>query len=99
MSKLRYHHKPGILQEDYECYVTGVTKYLHKHHIFGGPNREISEREGFYIYLTPHFHNMSDQGIHFNKEFDLKVKRECQAKFEETHSREDFIKLIGRSYL
>jgi DNA-directed RNA polymerase len=44
-------------------------------------------------------HNMSDQGIHFNHELDLYWKRKCQAKFEETHSREEFIRLVGRNYL
>lgn len=99
MSELRHQKTGSILQDEKKCYVCGVTKYLHKHHIFGGPNRDISEREGFYIWLTPHWHNAGDQGIHFNKEFDLKVKRECQAKYEETHSREEFMALIGRNYL
>lgn len=99
MSELRHQKTGSILQDKKECYVTGVTRYLHKHHIFGGANRDISEREGFYIWLTPHWHNMGDQGIHFNKEFDLKVKRECQAKYEEMHSREEFMALIGRNYL
>lgn len=88
----------SILQDKKECYVTGRTDGLHKHHIFGGPNRKISEREGFVIWLRPEWHT-GDNGIHHNKEFALKVRRECQAKYEETHSREDFIKLIGRSYL
>lgn len=42
---------------------------------------------------------MSNNGIHFNKEFDVYVKKECQRKYEETHTREEFIKLIGRNYL
>ena len=42
---------------------------------------------------------MSNNGIHFDKEFDLRVKRLCQKKFEETHTREEFIALIGRNYL
>lgn len=87
------------MQSEKKCYVTGRTDLLHKHHIFGGPNRSISEKEGFYIWLIPEFHNMSNKGIHSDKEFDLKLKRECQAKFEETHTREEFMKLIGRNYL
>ena len=42
---------------------------------------------------------MSDNGIHFNKELDLKIKKLCQKKYEETHSREEFIKLIGKNYI
>lgn len=42
---------------------------------------------------------MSDKGIHFDKEFDLKVKRECQREYEKTHTRQEFMSLIGRNYL
>ncbi len=87
------------MQENKECYVTGRTEGLHKHHIFGGPNRQISEKNGFYIWLIPAFHNLSDKGIHFDKSFDLSVKRACQREYEKTHSREEFMKLIGRNYL
>ena len=89
----------SIIQSNKECYVTGRTDNLHKHHIFYGPNRKISEKHGFYIWLIPELHNMSDKGIHFDKEFDLKIKRICQSKYEETHTREEFMQLIGRNYL
>ena len=42
---------------------------------------------------------MSNQGIHFDRKFDLKVKKIAQAKFEETHTREEFINIFGKSYL
>lgn len=89
----------SILQNEKKCYVTEQTDALHKHHIYGAANRKISEENGFWVWLIPEYHNMSDRGVHFNKEFDLLLKQECQAKFEETHSREEFMKLIGRSYL
>ena len=89
----------SIIQTEKECYVTGRTEGLHKHHISGGPNRQISEKNGFYIWLIPTFHNLSDKGIHFDKAFDLNVKRACQREYEKTHSREEFMKLIGRNYL
>lgn len=89
----------SILQSEKKCYITGKTYGLHKHHIYGGPNRRISEKHGFYVWLIPELHNMSNNGVHFNKEFDLSLKRECQKKYEETHSRKDFMALIGRNYL
>ena len=36
---------------------------------------------------------------HQDRQTDLLLKRECQRKFEETHSREEFMKIIGRNYL
>ena len=88
------------MQTEKRCYLTGAKGILlHKHHIYGGPNRRISEANGFWIYLIPRLHNMSNDGVHFNAELDMKIKQECQLKYEETHTREEFMELIGRSYL
>lgn len=90
----------SILQDEKKCYATGSTFNLHRHHVYGGTaNRKISEREGFWVWLRADFHNMSDYGVHFNPEFDLQLKQECQRTYEHDHSRGDFIKLIGRNYL
>ena len=43
----------SILQTEKECYITGQTNNLHKHHIFfGNPLRQISEDNGFWVYLA-----------------------------------------------
>lgn len=91
----------SILQGDTrECYITGATDGLHRHHIyFGNPNRKISEANGLWVWLRLDWHNGAEYGVHFNRDLDLKLKRECQEKYEETHSREEFRKLIGKSYL
>lgn len=90
----------SILQGTKECYVSGATEGLHKHHIFAGnPRRRISEENGFWVWLRWDWHNGAGYGVHFNRVFDLKLKQECQEEFEKTHSREEFIRLIGKSYL
>lgn len=90
----------SILQSKKECYKTGATEGLHKHHIFcGNPLRKISEMNGFWVWLRYDWHNIAEYGVHFNRDFDLTLKRECQAKYEETHTREEFRSIIGRSYL
>ncbi len=91
----------SILQGDTrECSLTGATDGLHRHHIyFGNPNRKISEANGLWVWLRWDWHNGAEYGVHFNRDLDLRLKRECQAKYEETHSREDFQQLIGKSYL
>ncbi|MFQ7472760.1 MAG: hypothetical protein ACLULK_01705 [Anaerovoracaceae bacterium] len=91
--------KKSILQEEKKCFVTGREYGLHKHHIYGGGNRKISEKYGFFVYLIPELHNMSNKGVHFNKEFDMYLKKLCQVEFEKTHKREEFMNLIGRNYL
>lgn len=70
-------------------------------HIYAGGRRQISEREGFWVYLAPWLHNQSNHGVHGKDghELDLMLKQHCQMKYEETHSREEFMKLIGKNYL
>lgn len=89
----------SILQNKKECYITKSPYGLHKHHIFFGANRKISEQNGFWVWLRYDYHNMTNYSVHHNRRLDLRLKRECQRKYEETHSREEFIKLIGKSYL
>ena len=91
----------SILTNDMKkCYLTGTTQNIHIHEIyFGSANRKKSIEHGFCVPLKAELHNMSSNGVHFNHELDLRLKRECQAKFEETHTREEFIRIIGRNYL
>ena len=89
----------SILQTERECYFTHRTGDLHKHHIYFGPNRKVSDDNGFWVWLIPPLHNRSVQAVHHCRDLDLKLKTECQAKYEETHTREEFMALVGRSYL
>lgn len=88
-----------VMQERKECWVTGQTNGLHKHHIFGGKNRKLSEKYGLFVWLRPDWHNMSDYGVHFNSTLDSELKQEAQKKFEEIYSRDEFRRLFGKSYL
>ena len=92
----------SILQDKKECYITKSTINLHKHHIFEGTaNRRLSEEDGLWVYLRADYHNMSDYGVHFNKELDLELKKKAQKKWQEFYgkSTEDFIKRYGKNYL
>ena len=94
-------YAPSIMQSEEECFVTKAQGIkLDRHEIyFGTANRKISKENGFWVWLTPALHNMSSIGVHFNREFDLQLKTACQRKFEEIHTREEFRKLIGKSFL
>ena len=89
----------SILQENKECFVTGRTEGLHKHHVMNGPLRRKSEEYGLYIWLTPEWHNMSSKGIHFDQEFDLRVKRYAQKKFEEVYSHDKWMQEFHKNYV
>ena len=93
--------KKSLIQNGRYCYVCGTEYALHKHHIFyGSANRKLSEEDGAYCYLCYMHHNGGNYGVHFNKDLDIELKRECQEAWEQTKgTREDFIKRYGKTWL
>lgn len=90
----------SILQTERECYITGSTEGLHKHHVFfGTANRKHSEEYGCWVWLRADWHNMSDYGVHFNKDLDRRLKEECQEEFEKRWGHDKFMAVFGRNYL
>ena len=89
----------SIMQKEKRCYITGGIYDLHKHHIFGGACRNLSEKYGLTVYLRSDWHNMSKYGVHFDKEFDLRLKRAAQKAFERDHSRVEFMAIFGKNYI
>lgn len=75
---------------------------LIRHEVFFGVrNRQKSIDDGLVIFITPMQHNMSKQGIHFNREYDLYAKREGEKCWMKYYNKtiDDFIKRYGRNYL
>ena len=72
---------------------------LQEHHIFGGPNRQLSEEEGLKVYLCISHHIIGPEAVHNNIENMRYLQREGQQVFEKTHTRQEFIEKFGRNYL
>jgi hypothetical protein len=88
----------NLLQDTKECFVSGRTEGLHKHHIYGGARRKSSDKYGCWVWLHHEYHT-GRQGVHFNREFDLQLKMACQKAFEKKYSRAEFMRIFGRNYL
>ena len=58
----------------------------------------MSEREGFVCWLCQE-HHIGQTGVHQNRALDVAIKQECQRAYERTHTRADFMRLIGKNYL
>lgn len=74
----------------------------HRHEIFfGSSNRKNSIKYGLVVFLTPEMHNMSNNGVHFNRAFDLWLKQEGEkaALKHYNWSINDFIKIFGKNWL
>lgn len=93
-------YNPSIMQDEEKCFVCGATNNLVRHEIYGGyANRKLSKEYGLWVWLTPYWHNASNDGVHFNKQLETTLKKAGQMAFERTHTREEFIKIFGRNYL
>lgn len=85
------------------------TPYAERHEVYGGANRQTSIREGFQVNLCPECHreiteNITDRAQKRN----MALKKFFQKKWENQNikqgvsperAREDWIQMIGRSYL
>lgn len=91
----------SIMQTRKECFRCGTTQGLHRHHCFGGGNRQISEHDGCWIWLCGRHHNLSNEGIHFDRVFDLEVKMATELAWMKQNDKtiDDFIKRYGRNYV
>lgn len=89
----------SIMQEEKKCYITGTRNGLHQHHIFAGANRKNADKWGCWIWLRADWHNASNYGVHYNRELDLKLKKECQKKFEELYGHDKFMEVFKKNWL
>ena len=84
------------------CYLTDAENVpLEKHHIYFGKKAwTISDKHGFWVWLRPEWHR-GMYGVHgkCGHNVDLLLKQDCQRKYEETHDREEWMRLIGKNYL
>lgn len=92
--------KPSILKtEPGVCYICRKQTDTALHHIFYGPKRKMSDENGFTVFLCPDCHQYAPHAAHRCREIDLWLRARCQRVFEKTHSRDEFMRLVGKNYL
>lgn len=97
----------SIMQEDKNrCFLCGeYPNYndgpLENHHIFFGKgNRPISEKFGLTVKLHAFkCHRLGPNSVHKNKLVRRALEEAGQRKFEETHTREEFVKAFSENWL
>lgn len=66
-------------------------KHLDPHEVYGGSNRKRS--------ILNSFIKMLCRECHSSEEVINQLRIDTQKEFEKTHTREEFIKIIGKSYI
>lgn len=91
----------SIISNEPYCLICGSPQHLHRHHICSGyGRRQLSEKYGLWVYLCARHHNMTDFSVHRDSKLDLILKQQGQKAWEDQYgTREDFIKIFGRSWL
>lgn len=82
-----------------ECFICKKRYRLETHHIMNGPYKKASERHGLLIKVCGDCHRMAPDSIHRNSKMMRRLKKFGQKYFEQTHTREEFIKEFGKNYL
>ena len=95
----------SLYSDEPTCWLCG-SPYVHRHHIYpGNGRRQVSDREGCWVYLCGPHHNMSNRGVHFDKELDAFFREDCQRRWEEREglvgdeAHDAFREVFGISYL
>lgn len=89
----------SILQNEKVCYLCHRQYGLELHHIFAGvANRKISTANGFVCWLCHDCHT-GTEGAQYNSERNLYLKQMAQAAYEQTHTHDEWMKLIRKNYI
>ena len=82
------------------CYLCGKYGQTDEHHIFGGPNRMLSEQYGLKVDLCLECHRFGKHAVHKDRAVMDELHRQGQEAFEsQVGSRKEFMKIFGRNYL
>ena len=88
----------SIMTDDLEhCFICG-RPYPNIHHMMNGTNKKKSEKYGLILPLCEN-HHIGAEGVHSKPERMLACRQMAQRKFEEEHTREEWIAEFGKSYL
>lgn len=91
LSKLERKRDKDIVKEGI-CEICGkYSKRLDPHEIFGGSNRKRSIKNKFIKLLC--------RECHSSEEIINQLRIDTQKEYEKTHTRQEFIDLIGKNYI
>lgn len=99
--KKRMSHPASILgSRKGRCYLCSRYGQTEEHHIFGGPNRTLSEKYGLKVDLCLECHRFGAHAVHKDQAVMDELHRLGQEAFEsQIGSREQFRKIFGRNWL
>lgn len=91
LAKLERQRDKDIIKSGKCEYCGKYSERLDPHEVYGGSNRKRSIKHKFVKLICPKCHK--------DEEIIKQLRIDTQKEYENTHTREEFIKLIGKSYI
>lgn len=91
LAKLERDRDKGRVKSGLCDYCHKYSKRLDPHEVYGGSNRQRSIKHNFVKNLC--------RNCHDNSKVIEQLRIDVQKEYEKMHSRADFIKIIGKSYI
>lgn len=92
----------SIITNDFKkCFLCGSSEWIEIHHIFGASNRKHSTEDGLVVPLCHNCHNEPPNGIHHNRQNEVKLKKYGEIIWCQHYGKEpeDFLNRYHRNYL
>lgn len=91
LAKLERQRDKNLVKEGICEFCGNYSRHLDPHEVYGGSNRKRSIQHKFVKLICPKCHS--------NETIINQLRIDTQKEYEKTHTEEEFIKLIGKSYL
>jgi len=91
LAKLERQRDENLVKEGICEFCGNYSRHLDPHEVYGGSNRKRSIQHKFVKLICPKCHS--------NETIINQLRIDTQKEYEKTHTEEEFIKLIGKSYL
>lgn len=91
LAKLERQRDKDIIKSGICEFCGKFSKRLDPHEVYGGSNRQRSIKHKFVKLICPKCHS--------NESIINQLRKDTQKEYEKTHTREEFIKIIGKSYI
>ena len=91
LAKLERQRDKNLVKEGICEFCGNYSKHLDPHEVYGGSNRKRSIQHKFVKLICPKCHS--------NETIINQLRIDTQKEYEKTHTRQEFINLIGKSYL
>ena len=91
LAKLERQRDKNLVKEGICEFCGNYSRHLDPHEVYGGSNRKRSIQHKFVKLICPKCHS--------NETIINQLRIDTQKEYEKTHTRQEFINLIGKSYL